>query len=221
MLTSDQWDTYKLDPDYDCLVRVTPQLSIVTGASTRKPLSSNLMESLATASDPKPASFKRHLFKKKPFLKSRAASLPIDVDSEYANSDAPNASGDEDADEDEVKRMVDDGKFIKQKADASQRLKKVRTNIEEARRLRRQYNAKRREKLLAEGIQEDEIPTGNHDEDEEMMSLPTTPVKPSKTTRAKTVDPGTSCSRKNGKSQSTCVILFMLLIVLPNSKIGG
>ncbi len=149
----------------------------------------------------KPANFKRNLFTTKQINKPRFPRIEVDLESDFSEGDA-HADSEGVADEVEVKRMVGGLKSgLKQR---SNRLRKVHENIEEARRFRREWNARRRDAMM--GVEDDTIETSNRnedevdipyavDEDEEMMSaaeLQSSPLQPStnhSTRRARTVDP--------------------------------
>ncbi|KAH8119230.1 hypothetical protein DFH11DRAFT_1686161 [Phellopilus nigrolimitatus] len=171
-LTHDQWDKYKLDRNFDCLVRLSPDHPIII-KSTRQP-SVDLDPPRKPPHSPlhsKNVRFKRRLsdntssrrlsgsnsdgMKKK----RRAITSGFSSSSESESSDDDN-----EAEEDEVNGMIIDDVGVPKKHLQSERLKKVRANIEEARRKRREWNAQKRTKPgLSRTLEEEE-------EDEYRMS---------------------------------------------------
>ncbi len=112
----------------------------------------------------KPANFKRNLFTTnlKQINKPRFPHIEVDPESDFSESDA-HADTEGVADEVEVKRMV--GGFKSGLKLRSNRLRKVHENIEEARRFRRERNARRRDAMM--GVEDDTNENSNTNEDEE------------------------------------------------------
>ncbi|KAI5123657.1 hypothetical protein M0805_001687 [Coniferiporia weirii] len=179
-LTHDQWDMYKLDRRYDCVVKSSPNHSVIV-KSGREPSADPPREHISPLQN-KNTKSKRRLSDNVTIRrlsgsnsegrrkKSRAATV------EYFSSSSSSSSDNEDdeAEEDEVNMIIDEERAPKKHLQ-SERLKKVRANIEEARKNRREWNARRREKLG--------LPTTVEDEDESMMSwseINTTPKRPKK-----------------------------------------
>lgn len=212
ILTQDAWDAFKLDPDHDCIVRQAPQLSLVTKSTTKSKKGKFTDPFLINNSPPverKPADFKRHLFIR-PVPKPRVVSRDrpkIDDAEEFSESDADDGiAGEDDADEEEVKAMFSDDiarKTATGKREMTARLKRVHENIAEARRLRREWNARRREQREATAVPEEteEQHPPKHrapEVDDSAMScsdipnspkMPAQPIRPPLHRRAQTAGP--------------------------------
>ncbi|KII92912.1 hypothetical protein PLICRDRAFT_155823 [Plicaturopsis crispa FD-325 SS-3] len=125
----DQWDIYKLDPHYDCLVRAYPKLSVISPAKiTQRP----------KAESSKPQSSKRR-------SRSPGRASPSPIDNKRQRKNVPcgasvfsvDSSDDEEA---EVAYMMidDDGVPRARSAGAGDRLKEFRAAKERNRQIRRE-----------------------------------------------------------------------------------
>ena len=146
VLNQDEWDMYKLDLRYECVVKKLPELSVVR-ISSRQPSVAppeTAAESSSAATEP---GMKRRLSETSPSISRRPSGGSSDghkrktrrvVEEEFSSS------GD---DEDEVDRMmVDDSQsFRAQPHRQSERLQKVYANKEEAKRKRRERKKEWRE----------------------------------------------------------------------------
>ncbi|KAF7361885.1 RING-type domain-containing protein [Mycena venus] len=123
--SQDQWDIYKLDPAYDCLVRAPPEVTVITVAT------------------PKPREGKRPLGKHRMSSPEPCPEMPP--------SKTFHLELDQDSEEDEVADMiVDDGarpSISRMPSAAGDRAKKFREEIEKNRKERREKAAARSERL--------------------------------------------------------------------------
>ena len=188
---------YKLDKRYDCLVRLSPMPSLVRRVGDERPPEPVAPKLSAQESFSSQASsfrsrdlrytrthlsnhVKRRASTDKPATEKRARTAP----SGYSSSSSESSSEDDTAEEDEVNELVSESsKSSSQKSGRSQtqpqpqparqyqasaRLLKVRANIEEARRRRRELAARRKAQL--DSIEE------LKDEDIEMVSCSEIPA---------------------------------------------
>ncbi|KAJ6593910.1 hypothetical protein B0H19DRAFT_977069 [Mycena capillaripes] len=117
--SQDQWDIYKLDPAYDCLVRAPPEVAVITMAAL------------------KPAGSKQPLGKHRMSSTEPCPEMPP----------AKNLHLDEDSSEEEVADMVVDDGTLRRSSGPSGRAKKFREEIEKNRKERRERGARRSKKL--------------------------------------------------------------------------
>ena len=142
----DQWDIYCLDPHYECRIRKAPHpWKIIRVESSEK----NNQFTFAAPSSPKSTSVNL----KRPFVSSPRIRRESDDESTVNSqkklrsvsiSDEAGASSPRTEDSD---RMHVDDELHGKRHLRSERLRKVRANIEEARRLRREWNSKWKNKL--------------------------------------------------------------------------
>ncbi|TDL24137.1 hypothetical protein BD410DRAFT_854011 [Rickenella mellea] len=175
-MTRDEWDIYKLDGAYDCLVRPAPLLTRITPAASSSTSSTTTQETLKP---PQP-----HAPKGKRRLSTSPSLRPHSIDDRDTPttgvqkkfktvdlSDGWSSPSDTYDDDDEVEKMVVDGGahrggsvngngfafgnmnmngngklYLK-----SERLRKVRANKEEARRLRKEWTERWRQRRAAAG----------------------------------------------------------------------
>lgn len=186
-LTQDQWDMYKLDRRYDCLIRLSPMPSVVRQVND-EPLPEPSSKTGDTEASSQASSLqgrdirytrinlsnhvKRRLSSGKVDSNKRARTVP----SGYSSTNL--SSEDDTAEEDEVNKLVDEGDLQKQDR-AKKRYKttsvlKTRAHFEEARRRRRELYLRRKAQLNS--IEELKDGDGDEDEDVEMKFCSETPV---------------------------------------------
>jgi hypothetical protein len=151
--SQEQWDIYKLDPEYDCSVRVPPRLSVISRVvSTPKP---DTYSPQSFAKRPSPE--KDSSPKKKP--QTRRVSIDDSSDEE------------EEEDEDEVEDMVVDE--LPRFRRPGERSQKVRAKIDQQRKIRREKIALAEAKYEQNRAREEMMY-------EHSQSLPSTPRPQSK-----------------------------------------
>ncbi|EJD03099.1 uncharacterized protein FOMMEDRAFT_146791 [Fomitiporia mediterranea MF3/22] len=177
-LTQDQWDVYKLDRDFDCLVRLPPQATTITRSNNANTYSPSKPATVEEA--PAEDNIARHKRRLSESAVARRLSGSNDEGKRKkarskANDPSSLSSDESDqAEEEEVSGMViDDDVFSSQtprkRYQTSERLKKVKANKEEARRKRREWNAQRRQKIGLSQLEE-------YEEDENRMSWTDVPL---------------------------------------------
>lgn len=189
-LTQDQWEMYKLDRRYDCLVRLSPMPSLVRKSKTvesPEPLSTTFMPeagSSSQASSGKRTHLSNHVKRRRPSEQTRPEKRARNAPSGYTSTEADSEDEEDAAEEDEVNDLISEigssqkQEQLKKQYHTSARLLKVRANIEEARRRRRDLAARRKAQLDAvEDLKDDDI---------EMLSCTDSPTaSPSRTKSSK------------------------------------
>lgn len=141
----DQWDVYKLDPHYTCAVRVPPLLPVITRHVLDQPLKTSNYTPPSPPCDTAAPRLKRRL-NTSPKVRERTVDdfLEESVQKKFkARTRHPYF----DDDEDEVEHMVVDETGTRNYKQ-SLRLKKVKANMQEARKRRREWNSQRKAQLM-------------------------------------------------------------------------
>lgn len=132
LCTQDQWDIYKLDSEYDCIIQSAPKLSIISRVTSRP----------ATAPvPPKISSGKRR--QSPPQLDASAASMPKKSRQRSMSASSSVSSGEEDM-------SVDDAPRFQSKSARARRRANLREQHEQNRKARR-------EKIMRSQIKQNHI----------------------------------------------------------------
>lgn len=193
VLSQDDWDMFKLDQRYDCAVRKLPALSTVQISPRQSSVapSEDDSHSIESPADTVNAKLKRRLSDNSPSVSRRPSGGSSDGQKRKARKMVEVFSSSEE-DEEEVNEMILDDHYLPKGKQhlQSERLKKARENKEEARRKRREWMAKWRER---NGL----LPV--LDEDEDMMSWSESHPSPKRPPhRAQTVGTETPVFKRKG-----------------------
>ncbi|THH17869.1 hypothetical protein EW146_g3025 [Bondarzewia mesenterica] len=174
----DQWDIYKLDPEYDCYVQASPQLALITRRD-RLPKSNN-PPSLQAAS----SSIPHH---KRRLSPPSSPSQDIFPPSAKKRRQVPHVLSSSE-EEDEVESMVDQSQHRPPKTRVPSR--RTRDNFEAQRRVKREKIARAEAKRAQKGITDDEM------EFEPVYTVPSTP-------RSKPQTFSSSATKRKGDDDSS------------------
>ncbi|KAL5507344.1 hypothetical protein ACEPAH_6800 [Sanghuangporus vaninii] len=156
-LAQDEWDLFKLDKEYECLVRRPPFLTKIVKRPPQSPAPGPSMTSNPPLSNMQPPSTPTPNPKRRisgsvlsrrcsgsNSLGQRKKARPF-IDG-YSSSSESDTVREDDAEEDEVSEMVVDEDSSSRHYKISERLRKVRANKDEARRKRREATKARLER---------------------------------------------------------------------------
>jgi hypothetical protein len=188
--SEDQWDIYKLDPAYDCLVQLPPNISKITRVPIPDrqpaPLSTPAAKRRMSPEVPRSPVQSRHKPRKKTDLHKRSSwSSSGSSDEEGAKTDSE--------EEDEVEGMVVDDPPLQRAKSAGlgERRKRVRAEIQNNRKMRREKIARSTEKIKQK-----------RGDVENMFTIPEDETYFASPSRGKTMPPPSTTKRKGAFSPS-------------------
>lgn len=189
--SEDQWDIYKLDPAYDCLVQLPPKLSKIARVAIPDrqppPLSTPTAKRKMSPEVPRSPVRSRH---NKPRKKT-----DLHKRSSWSSSGSSDEEGTKDDSEEEYEvegMVVDDPPLQRAKsAGLGERTKRLRAEIQNNRKMRREKIARTSERIKQK-----------RRDDENMFTIPEDEAFYSSPLRGKTMPPPSTTKRKGTSSPS-------------------
>lgn len=172
--SQDQWDIYRLDPEYDCFVQAPPLLSIISWVGSS-------VSNFEPQTIPRSPSLKRHIPSAFP---EDEISLPLPPAKRTMRRTTPDLTSNSNSADEELEMIVDDEPpCVQRSSRLSKRAKNYREYMEKNRKIRREKIARAKAKLSE---------TSN--EGNKMFVFPIDPIP--RTTQSQSSSPENTIKRK-------------------------